>query len=274
MADHTDEEVADDSPYEQPENTSSNIKRDYNSDVPHKPKQWREYFFEFLMIFFAVTLGFIAENLRGYLKDREKEKQYVEGFIRNLKDDAAGIQHVIKSDRLQVKGIDSLPMLSHADMTIDSNRRSFYHYVIKYCYNSSSFKSNDATLQQLKSTGDLRLIEKDHVADSLTKYDSEIHNVYKQGDYYESYFKEILSRLDELADMTVIGDTSFIREGKIMNRPFPPLRAQDGELMTFFNKLVIFKIITNAYVENYLEPQLRTSERLIEFLQNKYDIED
>src|SRR5580698_5975608 len=93
--------------------------------------------------------------------------------------------------------------LSHAKMSIDSIRKSFYFIALQYFYNSSSFKSNDATLQQLKSTGDYRLIEKDHVVDSLTKYDADIHNIYSQGDYYIVYFKEILSRLDDMTDMTV-----------------------------------------------------------------------
>jgi len=226
------------------------------------------------MIFLAVTLGFIAENFRERLTEKVKEKQYIEGFISNLKDDTASLHHVIESDRRQAKGIDSMLTLSHVNMVIDSNRKSFYYYVVKYCYNSSSFKSNDATLQQLKSTGDYRLIEKDHVSDSLTKYDRDNNEVYGQGDYYKVYFKEILSRLDELSDMTVLGDTSFIKKGKIMSKPFPQLRAENGKLTTFFNKLYVFDIITESYVNNNLEPQLENSIRLIGFLKNKYDIKD
>src|SRR5450432_3055193 len=212
---------------------TKNMEVHHHPDLHHRQKKWKEYFLEFLMIFLAVTLGFIAENLREHLTERAKERQYIEGFIRNLKDDTARLRHVIEFDRQQAEGIDSMLMFSHVNMVIDSNRKSFYYYVIKYCYNSASFKSNDATLQQLKSTGDYRLIEKDHVADSLTKWDGDIHNIYGQGEYYEVYFKEILSRLDELADMTVLGDTSFIKKGKMMNKPFPQLRAENGKFTTF-----------------------------------------
>jgi hypothetical protein len=95
-----------------------------------------------------------------------------------------------------------------------------------------------------------------------------------QGEYYQVYFKEILSRLDELTDMTVIGDTSFIKNGKMMNKPFPQLRTENGKSITFFNKLFIFKIITTSYVENDLKPQLENSKCLIEFLKKKYEIQD
>jgi hypothetical protein len=274
MADNLDGEVLDNSANTQAENVSDNMEVHHHPDIHHKPKKWKEYFLEFLMIFLAVSLGFIAENLREHLTERAKEKQYIEGFIRNLKDDTASLRHVIEKDRQQAKGVDSMLKLSHVNMNIDSNRKSFYYYVISYCYNSAVFKSSDATLQQLKSTGDYRLIEKDHVADSLTKYDTDTHDVYGQGDYYEIYYKEILSRLDELTDMTVLGDTSFIKGGIVMNKTFPQLRSENGKLATFFNKILVFKLITSSYVENDLEPQLKNSKRLIKFLKTKYSIDD
>ncbi|MEO6838301.1 MAG: hypothetical protein ABI185_07920 [Ginsengibacter sp.] len=63
--------------------------------------------------------------------------------------------------------------LAHANMNIDSNRKSFYNIAINHFFSSASFKSNEITLQQLKNTGDYRLIEKGHVADNLTKYDAD-----------------------------------------------------------------------------------------------------
>lgn len=245
----------------------------HHADNNPKGKKWKEYFLEFLMIFLAVTLGFIAENFREHLNDRAKEKQYIESFIHNLKDDTTRLRQVIKSNVRQLKGLDSLLMLSDANMAFDSNRKLFYSYVIGYCYTSSTFTSNDATLQQLKSTGDYRLIEKANVADSLTKYESEINNLYKQAGFYEAYFKEIVSLLDELTDMTVLGETAFVAR-KITDDVVPQLRTENGKLTVFFNKILIFKIITNALVENNLNPQLESSTRLIEFLKAKYDIQE
>ena len=244
----------------------------HHPDIHHKTKKWKEYFLEFLMIFLAVTLGFIAENLREHITERAKEKQYIAGFIRNVQDDTANLRHVIEFDKQQVKGVDSMLKLSHINLSVDSNRKSFYYLAMKYFYSSSSFKSNDATLQQLKSTGDYRLIEKDHVADSLTKYDADVHNIYNQGAFYDIYFKDILSRFDELTDVTVFGDTSFVKNGQMMSRPFPQLRDDNGKLPTLFNKIWDFSIVTSSYAENYLKPQLENSKRLIAFLKKEYRI--
>jgi len=122
----------------------------HHPHLPHNAKKFKEYFLEFLMIFLAVSLGFIAENLREHFSDRSKEKQYIEVFIRNLRDDTAGLKHVIEADSKQVNGIDSFLHLVHLPMNIDSNREQFYHLSIQCFYNSATFKSNDATLQQLK----------------------------------------------------------------------------------------------------------------------------
>lgn len=248
-----------------PKQEAKNMEVHHHPDLHHKPKKWKEYFLEFLMIFLAVTMGFIVENIREHITDRAKEKQYIAGFISSIKDDTANLRHVIEFDRQQIKGIDSMLNLSHVNMSIDSNRRLFYIIAVRYFYNTSSFKSNDATLQQLKSTGDYRLIEKDHVADSLTRYEANIRNIYYQGTYYEAYFKEILSRLDKLTDMTIFSDSSLATIEKRMSKSFPLLRDDSGKLTTFFNKIFDYSRITNAYAEYYLKPQLENSKSLIAF---------
>ena len=234
--------------------------------------KWSAYFLEFTMIFLAVTLGFIADSIRERLEDRSKEKQYIIGFIHNLKEDTLNLKYVIERGKRQVKGIDSMLTLAHADMAIDSNRRLFYYYFFTYCYSKSTFESNDATLQQLKSTGDYGLIEKEQVAASLAKFDSDLQSIYAQGDYYELYFKEILSRIDEVADVTVLGDTAYVNKGKMLNKPFPHLRIEEGQQTTLFNKLFVFKLVTRSYIEDFLVKQLNTSNRLIHFLKNKYKL--
>jgi hypothetical protein len=245
----------------------------HHPDTHHTSKKWKEYLLEFFMIFLAVTMGFIAENIREHRTERAKEKQYIAGFIRNVEDDTAMLSHVIAVDERLIKGIDSMLMLAHVNMATDSNCKSFYYFSMKYFFNTSSFKSNDATLQQLKSTGDYRLIERDHVADSLAKYDADIHSVYGQGEFYDTYFKDILSRLEELGDMTAYGDSSYVRNGKMTDKPFPPLRTGNGNLPTFFSKVFDFRIVTSAYAELDLKPQLARAGSLIAFLKKEYAID-
>src|SRR5437868_8064709 len=43
--------------------------------VTHK-KKWKEYLLEFFMLFLAVFLGFVAENIRETSVEHEREKEY------------------------------------------------------------------------------------------------------------------------------------------------------------------------------------------------------
>ena len=57
----------------------------------HKPKNWKEYISEFLMLFFAVFAGFLAESYLEYRTDRHKEHDYLVSMISDLKIDTADI---------------------------------------------------------------------------------------------------------------------------------------------------------------------------------------
>ena len=246
----------------------------HHPDLHHKKKKFKEYFFEFLMIFLAVTMGFLAENIREHLTNRSKEKEYVRSFVKNLRDDTANFQRIIVFDSVQVKGIDSFLELRHANLKLDSNLKKFYRLASRSFYNSAAFTSNNATLQQLKSTGDYRLIQKDHVADRLSKYDMEIQGIAYQTNYYNDYFREILSRLDEITDMTVYSDTSFVKKDQFTNKVLPDLQIESSQLRTLFNKAFDFRIITSSYSANMLKPEMESATQLIAFLKSTYDIDD
>ena len=46
----------------------------HHPHVPNHAKPWKEYLLEGLMIFLAVSLGFIAENIREHISEQNKKK--------------------------------------------------------------------------------------------------------------------------------------------------------------------------------------------------------
>lgn len=50
----------------------------------HKPKNWKEYITEFIMLFAAVTLGFFAENLREIQIEKHREIKYLQNIRQDL----------------------------------------------------------------------------------------------------------------------------------------------------------------------------------------------
>src|SRR5688572_29283964 len=58
--------------------------------VTHK-KKWGEYLLEFFMLFLAVFLGFVAENIREHSVERKREKEYARSLYDELYGDSVAI---------------------------------------------------------------------------------------------------------------------------------------------------------------------------------------
>ncbi len=61
----------------------------------HHPKKWKEYIIEFLMLFLAVSMGFIAENLREKHIENERSEELMHAFISDVKENQAQLDSLI-----------------------------------------------------------------------------------------------------------------------------------------------------------------------------------
>src|SRR6185437_12964971 len=142
-------------------------------EVHHHPqiekKNFKEYFLEFIMIFLAVTMGFFAESIQEHFNNKEVEKRNIESLVKCLASDTAQLQHVIKANLKVVSHLDSLVSMRKADLSITENKRTFLTHAVVGFSEDWYFNTNDAALQQLKSSGTLRLIHKQNVVDSIYK---------------------------------------------------------------------------------------------------------
>src|SRR3954466_470258 len=75
--------------------------------VTHK-KKWGEYLLEFFMLFFAVFLGFVAENIREHMVEKDRAKQYAKSLISDLQKDTSMINEELFELNHSIKDIDSL----------------------------------------------------------------------------------------------------------------------------------------------------------------------
>ena len=138
--------------------------------VMHK-KKWLEYLLEFTMLFMAVFLGFLAENIREHRVEKERGKEYVRSIINDLKADTTLLGRNIINIEARLKSqkavIDSFYLIEKGyNKTFFENLNSFKGF--------PDFIYSDATIQQLKYSGGFRLIKKQAIVDSIMTYDSEV----------------------------------------------------------------------------------------------------
>lgn len=151
-----------------PNQESENMEVHHHPDLHHKPKKWKAYFLEFLMIFLAVTMGFIAENIREHFVLKKHEKEYMVSLVRDLNNDIAGLTRSEASVTRYVHGADSIfSLFKTADF---KNTSGAIYYFGRTIALRNLWRSNDGTIQQLNYSGGLRLIENKNVIDSIQDY--------------------------------------------------------------------------------------------------------
>lgn len=155
-------------PISNPKQETENMEVHHHPDVHHGPKAWKAYFLEFLMIFLAVTMGFIAENIREHFVLKKHEKEYMVSLVRDLNNDIAGLTRSEASVTRYVQGADSIfALFKNADYKNTSGDIYYFGRVIAL---RNLWRSNDGTIQQLNYSGGLRLIGNKRVIDSIQGY--------------------------------------------------------------------------------------------------------
>ncbi len=144
-------------------------------EVHHHPqvekKNFKEYFLEFIMIFLAVTLGFFAESYREHIVNKEHEKQYANSFYEDLQDDRKNLPRLINAiQNQQIQPSKSLPVLfSKTNISVPAD--SIYFYLRKVIRQQGIMAFiTDRTYEQIKNSGEMRLITNKQIADSLIDY--------------------------------------------------------------------------------------------------------
>src|SRR5688572_3033088 len=133
-------------------------------------KRWAHYFWEFFMLFLAVFCGMLAEYKLEHIIEHQREKKYIRSLIRDLEMDINSLQTSYDNRKVQISYYDSLNyLLKHGY----ENRLNNFYFYARHITRNTGFQYHDRTIQQLKNSGNLRLIRNQNAADSITVYDNE-----------------------------------------------------------------------------------------------------
>jgi hypothetical protein len=240
----------------------------HHPELPHgEKKRFKEYLLEFLMIFLAVTMGFIAENIREHLSDNSKETEYIEGMIKDLSVDTSNLTFTINRNHTQLSGIDTLTGISKGKLSDLKVQDSLYQYTITYLFNENEFKNDDVTLSQLRNSGGYRLIRRDGVADSLELYEKSIQFINEQ----QSYYATSVNKTVELS--ASIFDLNNYRNFHLSPSSTPMVITNNKDLInSFYNRCFLISVSLKGY-NQMLKYQRSHTKTLITFLKKEYDVD-
>jgi len=241
----------------------------FNNQVHDPKKKLKTYFFDFFMLFLAVTLGFFVNNLNENLSERQREKQYITGLINDLIIDTVQIQEIHSSIESQIDGIDSLlHILENKDQDYFIN--NLYYYSFKYLNSAVFFTSSDRTISQLTSAGGLRLIQKKNESDNIVQYYSSSENVEYNTEYCLKEFYKIMDSEKEIFNFGIlrghkIDSLRYLTDLTLLIDD--PLRINH-----FYNQILMYMSALMNY--NILLTDLKEEAKsLLIFTRESYDID-
>jgi|KBSMisStandDraft_5_1062788.scaffolds.fasta_scaffold05371_5 hypothetical protein len=131
-------------------------------------KKWTHYFWEFFMLFLAVTLGFFVENKREHFIEHQRENTFARLLYDDLKKDTAWLKRVIDVKEWRGKKIDSMFYFMNLP-DLQKNAAPIYYYCA-FLFLDLSYSPNDVTIQQLRSSGTLRYFDALELYNAITLY--------------------------------------------------------------------------------------------------------
>ena len=247
-------------------------------EVHHHPhvekKNFKEYLLEGLMIFVAVSMGFIAENIREHLVNKEHESSYISAFYKDLSADQKDLQVLIASIyRQQIEPGKVLPsVLQHASVTKAADS---VYILLRKIIRQQGIRGyvTDRTFEQIKNAGEMRLISNKAIADSLVDYYKEVVLI----DYFQQtllgYKAKLLDNLPLILnsiDYAVAADST-----NSANIPEMHLHLQSADPVAL-NRILLQNVeisTLSVAIRERIVKLLAKSSSIQQMITKQYDIE-
>ena len=256
--------------------TNNNMEVHHHAHASHGKKTWKAYFWEFIMLFLAVFCGFLAENQREHFVEHQREKVLMKSMVNDLRADSISFSKMIYGIKQYNLHIDSLIPLITNNSEMNGNALEIYQQQV---WTNLYYKAiySDRTIEQLKNSGNFRLIRNTTVSDNIIKYDGFVRNfVISMQD---------MGLLDQWKRMDASGADIFkavvfkewMKERfkvEAVRLPEPPyfLSTDKKQIDTYINLLLKYSTMNSWFIQN-AETAVKTAASLDSLIKKEYHLD-
>lgn len=188
----------------------------------HKPKNWKEHITEFIMLFAAVSLGFLAENVREHQIETKRGEVYLAELETDLRNDSIGLYGITFLIQNQKEAADSIyELYKNKSWESRINQLYFFHSILSL---RTNWEPNDATWEQAINSGTLRYLDNKELVKKLKEYYFQIKNMKNRENriltMMDNYFEEY--RQNHFVSPSVTGNKDFAGILDIVNKNSKP----------------------------------------------------
>lgn len=234
-----------------------------------KKRSWKGYFLEFIMLFLAVSLGFMADNFREKTSERNKEKEYIQSMIEDVEEDRANIKEVININTQRIKSLDSLLIKCFDFGGTEKEMLELNQHFVPVLIHPEFLTPAELTMQQLKNAGGMRLIKSKNSINEIIRYDTKLKKIANQQLYYENYQNKAIERGTKIFNIHKLLFTIRNPNNNLAPYYFELLDNDKSELKIFGNNVAMYKGIIEYYVM-LLKEMNKQGDVLIQTLKSEY----
>lgn len=227
------------------------------------------------MLFLAVFCGFLAENQREHMIEHQREKKYIRSLYEDLKKDTANMRASVKFRRVACEQIDSVIYLLKNKLKDNINRK-IYHLARQIPYSQGPRRGiNIKTFDQLKSSGNLRLIRKLEILDMISEYYYDASTMSWALDMSFQHQHDLFLSLHKLFDAAVFeqmidSNSLFTVREPVMNTP---LLTDDPVVINEICSRFHFTKGTHRAIISHFEDLKIKALKLMETLRKEYHLD-
>ena len=130
------------------------------------------------MLFLAVSAGFLVENQREHFVEHQRAKIYAANLYDELKKDTTQLNDLSRDLKIVSNKLDTFCLLVKEGQKQILTNGMLYYYS-SYVTNVEYFSANNTTIEQLKSSGNLRIMG-NKLAYKISEYDRKNRELEKE----------------------------------------------------------------------------------------------
>jgi hypothetical protein len=240
--------------------------------VTHK-KKWGEYLLEFLMLFLAVFLGFVAENIREHQVEKNRELEFIKSLTIDLGDDIKSLDATIAFEHAAISKLDTLIYLLNNPALAKQNGDQLY-YVARVGPRAYFFVNNSRTFDQLKNSGGFRLIRNAEASNNIMDYYNQLGPVRLLEDNYNHEFDDYKRVAAKIFNSGILRKQEGENSDILRSNNNPQLITYDANIL---NEVGFHTLQMNGSRRSkigMLENLKKTAGNLKSYLQKEYHLEN
>jgi len=234
-------------------------------------KKWTHYFWEFFMLFLAVTLGFLVENQREHYVEHLRARQYAQSLADDLKADTLTFNNTIENYHKYILKIDSFRNLLKGKPISAIPGGSLYYYC-RTAHDILMITFHDATLEQLKHSGNLRYFPL-ALQNKISEYDSQTRILSGRQETEIYYIRHIQEMMAEVFDAELIDSLRSVTDIENFKQRDMKLIKQDTLLLRkIVNEIIHWRILRQQRLKQTVEPTHAAAVGLLSGIKKEYHL--